>query len=133
MFGFSLKPVNSFSSFFLLSLANSETKRRDILGFVKTGDPGPLSQISWSSKGQLYEGQLPGGGGGGGPERSWPIRGCSARKGYLFRVSDIQKGRDQEPINIVGISLVEVYEGVSGVEMLSFGSVNRPKRAYRYI
>ena len=65
MFGFSLKPVNSFSSFFLLSLANSETKRRDILGFVKTGDPGPLSQISWSSKGQLYEGQLPGGGGGG--------------------------------------------------------------------
>ena len=68
MIGFSLKPVNSFSSFFLLSPANSETKRRDIPGFVKTGDPGPGG----------------GGGGGGGVLTVVAYTGRLCPKGVSF-------------------------------------------------
>ena len=44
--------------------------------------------------------------GGGGNSLWWPIRGGSARKGYLFQVSGIWKGR---------LSLGEVYEKASAL------------------
>ena len=47
--------------------------------------------------------EIPAGSGGGGYFLQCPIRGGSARKGYLFRVQVYER---------VGISLVEVYKRV---------------------